>query len=38
MPKAPKDQMPKTTDDKMAKTPKEQPNIEKGKNSLVFYK
>ena len=39
IPKTPKDKMPKTTDDyKMPKTPKEQPNIEKGKNFVVFYK
>ena len=31
------DKIPKTTDDKIPKTPKKEPNIEKGKNVLVFY-
>ena len=34
----PKDKMPKTTADKTPKTPKEQPNIEKGRNFVVFHK
>ena len=31
------DKISKKTDDKMPKTPKEEPNTEKGKNVLVFY-